>query len=79
MTEHSELSEFLDAPGAPYYCGFKASDIGQCFYKIRDNTVRPRHFLSANNANEIEAILSNREGHSLHKIIDDDKILMKFA
>ena len=75
MTEHSELSEFLDAPGAPYYCGFKLSDIGASLYKIRDDSVKPRHFLGADNADEIEAILSDREGHSLHEIIDGDEPL----
>src|SRR6266498_790529 len=71
----SELSEFFDAPFAPYYCGFKASDIGACLYKIRDDSVRPRHFLGADNEDEIEAILSDREGHSLHEYIDGDKPL----
>ncbi|CAB4393934.1 unnamed protein product [Rhizophagus irregularis] len=70
MTQ-SELSEFLDAP-APYYCRFKASDIGASLYKIRDDSVRPRHFLGADNANEIEAILSDREGHFLHEVINGD-------
>src|SRR6266542_6776769 len=74
MTQ-SELSEFLDATSAPYYCGFKASDIGQCQYKICDDTVRPRNFLGADNEDEIEAILSDREGHSLHKYIDGDEPL----
>ena len=73
MTQ-SELSEFLDAP-APYYCGFKASDIGQCLYKIRDDSVRPRHFLGADNEDGIEAILLECEGHSLHEIIDGDEPL----
>ncbi|UZO28454.1 uncharacterized protein OCT59_021976 [Rhizophagus irregularis] len=72
MTQ-SELSEFLDAP-APFYCGFKASDIGQCLYKIRDDSVRPRHFLGADNEDEIEASLE-REGHSLHEFIDGDEPL----
>ena len=74
MTQ-SELSEFLDAPSAPYYYGFKASDIGQCQYKIRDDSVRPRHFFGTDNENEIEAILSDREGHSLHEYIDGDEPL----
>src|SRR2546429_1366881 len=69
MTQ-TELSEFLDAPFALYYQGYKASDIGACLYKIRDDSVRPRHFLGADNEDEIEAILSDREGHSLHEIID---------
>src|SRR2546430_2516668 len=75
MTEHSELSEFLNTPFAPYYCEFKAFDISACFYKIRDDTVRPRHFLGTNNADEIEAILSNHEGYSLYEIIDSDDSL----
>src|SRR6266480_3621908 len=70
MTEHSELSEFLDAPFAPYKQGFKTEDVGECLYKIRDDSVRPRHFLGADNEDEIEAILSDCEGHSLHEIID---------
>jgi hypothetical protein len=70
----SELSEFLDAP-APYYCGFKASDIGASLYKIHDDSIKPRHFLGADNVDEIEAILSDREGHSLHEIIDGDEPL----
>src|ERR1043165_5879181 len=74
MTQ-SELSEFLDAPSAPYYCGFKASDVGQYFYKIRDDSVQPRNFLGADNEDEIEAILAEREGHSLHEIIDGDEPL----
>ncbi|GES83069.1 highly derived D5-like helicase-primase [Rhizophagus clarus] len=65
-------SVFEDAP-APY--GFKASDIGAYFYKIRDDTVRPRQFLGADNADGIEAILLEREGHSLHEIIDGDEPL----
>jgi len=71
----SELSEFLDTPSAPYYCGFKASNIGQCLYKIRDDSIKPRHFLGADNEDEIEAILSDHEGHSLHEYIDSDKPL----
>ena len=74
MTQ-SELLNFLDAPFALYYCGFKASDIGACLYKIRDDSVRPRHFLGADNEDEIEAILSEREGHSLHEFIDGDEPL----
>src|SRR3954453_15289818 len=70
----SELSEFFDA-SAPYYCGFKASDIGASLYKIRDDSVRPRQFLGADDANEIEAILSDHEGHSLHEFIDGDEPL----
>ncbi|CAI2196626.1 1231_t:CDS:1, partial [Funneliformis geosporum] len=54
---------------------FKASDISASLYKIRDDSVKPRHFLGADNADEIEAILSDREGHSLYEIIDGDEPL----
>src|ERR1044071_8883199 len=74
MTEQSSLSEFFDA-SAPYYQGYRASDIGASLYKIRDDSVKPRHFLGADNADEIEAILSEREGHSLHEFIDGDEPL----
>ncbi|RIB19994.1 hypothetical protein C2G38_2180375 [Gigaspora rosea] len=73
MTQ-SELLEFPNVP-VPHYCGFKASDIGQCLYKIRDDSVRPRNFLGADDADGIEAILSDREGHSLHEFIDGDEPL----
>ncbi|RIB01140.1 hypothetical protein C2G38_2297601 [Gigaspora rosea] len=73
MTQ-SKLSEFLNGP-APYYCGFKASDIDQCLYKICDDSIRPRNFLGADNEDGIKAILSDREGHSLHEFIDGDEPL----
>src|SRR3954463_6848415 len=73
MTQ-SELSEFLDT-STPYYCKFKVSDIATSLYKIRDDSVKPRHFLGADNADEIEAILSDREGHSLHEFIDGNEPL----
>ncbi len=69
----SKLLEFLDAPA--FYCGLKASDIGACFYKIRDNSVRSRNFLGADNEDGIETILADHEGHSLHEFIDSDEPL----
>ncbi|CAI2193813.1 18462_t:CDS:1, partial [Funneliformis geosporum] len=54
---------------------YKAEDISECLYKIRDNSVRPRHFLNVDNEDEIEAILSDREGYSLHKYINGDEPL----
>ncbi|CAB4411310.1 unnamed protein product [Rhizophagus irregularis] len=69
----SELSEFLDA--LSFYCGLKASDIGACFYKIRDDNIRPKNFLGADNEDRIEAILTDHEGHSLHEFIDGDEPL----
>ena len=74
MTQ-SELSEFSSDAPTLYYSGYKASDIGACLYKIRDDSVRPRHFLGADNADEIEAILSDRKGYSLHEFIDGDEPL----
>ncbi|CAB4396785.1 unnamed protein product [Rhizophagus irregularis] len=75
MTEQFELSEFLNVPSTLYYCGFKASNIGISLYKIRDDSIKPRHFLGADNEDEIEAILSEHEGHSLHEIIDGNEPL----
>ena len=60
---------------ALYYCGFKATNVGQCLYKIHNDINRPRHFLGADNEDEIEAILSEREGYSLHEFIDGDELL----
>ncbi|CAI2199930.1 17651_t:CDS:1, partial [Funneliformis geosporum] len=49
---------------------FKAKDIGECLYKIHDDSIRPRHFLGVDNKDEIEAILSDCEGHFLYEYID---------
>ncbi|CAI2199096.1 19108_t:CDS:1, partial [Funneliformis geosporum] len=53
---------------------FKAEDICKCLYKIRNDSVRPRHFLGADNEDEIEAILSDCEGYFLHEYIDGDEL-----
>src|SRR3954452_18675578 len=68
-------SDFFEDAPVPHYCGFKASDIGASLYKIRDDSVEEKSFLGADNEDEIEAILSEREGHSLHEIIDGDEPL----
>ncbi|RIA92097.1 hypothetical protein C1645_821177 [Glomus cerebriforme] len=68
------LLDFFNTP-VPYYQGFKAKDIGACLYKICDNSVRPRNFLGTDNEDEIETILTDRKGHSLHEFIDDDELL----
>ncbi|RIB19627.1 hypothetical protein C2G38_2035911 [Gigaspora rosea] len=65
----SELLENLDSTTL-YYCGLRASDIGACLYKIRDDSVKPRNFLGTDNEDNIEAILLDHEGHSLHEFID---------
>jgi hypothetical protein len=71
----SQSDFFEDAPPALDNCGFKASDIGEYRYIIRDDSVRPRNFLGADNEDEIKAILLEREGHSLHEFIDGDEPL----
>ena len=68
-----ELLEFLNTLFAS--CEFNAFDIGEYQYKICDNSVRPRQFLSVNNEDEIEVTFTDREGHSLHKIINSDEPL----
>ncbi|CAB4395598.1 unnamed protein product [Rhizophagus irregularis] len=74
MTEQSSLSEFLssDTP-APYE--FKSAGVGEYRYKIWDDSVRPRHFLGADHEDGIEAVLLEREGHSLHEFISGDEPL----
>ena len=57
-----KLSEFLNTPSILYSCGFKASDVSYCLYKIYDDSIRLRQFLGADNEDEIEVILSDHEG-----------------
>src|SRR5215212_231195 len=52
--------------------GFRTGDVAECLYKIRDDSVRSRSFLGADNKDGIEAILSDREGH---EFIDGDEPL----
>jgi len=59
----------------PYKQGFKAENVNECLYKIHDDNVRSRHFLSTDNKDEIEAILSDHEGYSLYEYIDSDEPL----
>ncbi|CAB4419639.1 unnamed protein product [Rhizophagus irregularis] len=66
-------SDFFEDASA--LCGFKAKDIGEYRYKIRDDSVKEKSFLGADNGDEIEAIVSEREGHSLHEFIDGDEPL----
>src|SRR4051794_18987970 len=70
-----ELSEFLDTPFTLYKQDFKAEDISECLYKIHDNSVKLRHFLSANNEDEIEVMLLDHKGYFLHEFIDSDEPL----
>ncbi|GBC40919.2 uncharacterized protein OCT59_029341 [Rhizophagus irregularis] len=72
MTQ-SELSEFLSDAPAPYE--FKSASVGEYRYKIWNDSVRPRHFLGADHEDGIEAILLEREGHSLHEFISGDEPL----
>src|SRR6266540_1919738 len=72
---HSELSEFLDVP---VLYEFKSAGVGKYRYKIWDDSVRLRHFLGVDHKDGIEAILLEREGHSLHEFISEDKLLRPF-
>ena len=58
--------------GAFYHRGSKAESVAEYMYKIRDDSVRPRQFLGTDTEDGIEAILSERQGHSLHEFIDGD-------
>jgi|SRR6266498_966988 len=73
-----ELLEFSDMLFALYYCGFKVSNIGQCLYKIYDNSVRLRQFLDVNNKDKIKIILSDHKDHFLYEIIDKNELLYSF-
>ncbi len=63
---------------APYSCGFKASNVGHCLYKIYDDSIRIRQFLGVDNEDKIKVILSDHEGHFLHEFIDGDEPLHSF-
>ena len=52
-----------------YHRGHKAEDVAEYIYKIRDDSVYPREFLGTDTEDGIEAILSDRGGHSLHEFI----------
>ncbi len=69
-----KLLEFLDAP-TPYKYRHKASDIDIYLYKICDDSIRLRHFLSVNNEDKIEVIFSDYKGYLLYEIIDGNDIL----
>ncbi|PKY60169.1 hypothetical protein RhiirA4_483565 [Rhizophagus irregularis] len=71
MTQ-SELLEFFNVP-ALYKQGFKAKDVSECLYKIRDDSVRPRHFFSADNKDEIKAIV---KAISYMNILMDKKLCL---
>ena len=58
-----------------YYCEFKAFNIDAYLYKIRNNSVKSRYFLSVDNEDKIEVILSDYEGYSLHEFIDENELL----
>ncbi|RIB08844.1 hypothetical protein C2G38_2210559 [Gigaspora rosea] len=64
--------------GAFYHRGAKAVSIAKYKYKIRDDSVKPRQFLGTDTEDGIEAILSERQGHSLHEFIDGDDLLRPF-
>ncbi|CAG8487394.1 23157_t:CDS:2 [Cetraspora pellucida] len=47
-------------------------------YKICDDSVKPRQFLSTDTEDGIEAIFSKQQGYSLHEFIDGDDPLQLF-
>jgi hypothetical protein len=77
LDEDTNLSEFIDK-SVKYYCGTSLAGVDANIYKFCDDSVRSRRFLGADNENEINAILSDHDGHSLHEIIDGDKLLRSF-
>ena len=65
--------------GAFYHRGGgKAESVAEYMYKIRDDSVKPRQFLGTDTEDGIEAILSERQGHSLHEFINGDDPLRPF-
>jgi hypothetical protein len=64
--------------GTFYHRGFKAESVAEYMYKIRDDSVKPKQFLGTDTEDGIEAILSERQGHSLHEFIDGDDPLRPF-
>ena len=71
-----ELEEEND--GELYHRGPKAESVADYLYKFRDDSVKPRQFLGTDSEDGIEAILSERQGHSLHECIDGDDPLRPF-
>lgn len=69
--ENNEISGF-------YHRGHNAESVAEYIYKIRDDTVRPREFLGTDSSDGIEAILTDRHGHSLHEYIKGDDPLRPF-
>ncbi|CAG8603943.1 3454_t:CDS:2 [Cetraspora pellucida] len=47
-------------------------------YKIRDDSIKPRQFLGTDSEDEIKAIFTEHQGHSLHEIIDGNDPLRPF-
>src|SRR3954453_21175387 len=73
-SEDCDLSDFFDSE-VRYYREISLEIISGNLYKFRNDSVRPRSFLGADDEDGINAILSDHESHSLHKIIDGDKPL----
>jgi hypothetical protein len=71
LDEDVNLSDFIDN-SVKYHSGTSLASISGDQYKFRDDSVKPRRFLGANDEDEINAILSDHDGHSLHEIIDGD-------
>src|SRR3954447_19988149 len=69
-----DLSDFFDSE-VRYYREISLEVISGNLYKFRDDSIKPRSFLGADDENGINAILSDHESHSLHEIIDGDEPL----
>src|SRR5437868_156841 len=63
--------------GALYHRGLKAVSVAEYMYKIRDDS-NNYEFLGTDTEEGIEKILMDRQGHSLHEIIDGDDPLRPF-
>ncbi|CAJ0642949.1 923_t:CDS:1 [Entrophospora sp. SA101] len=70
-------TSFEDVNSAFFHRGHKAESVAEYLYKIRDDS-NNYEFLGTDTEDGIEAILSERQGHSLHEIIDGDDPLRPF-
>ena len=74
VNDHDHVTD-ISENARGYHCGTSLETIGGNLYKFRDDSVRPRRFLSTDDEDGINTILSDHEGHSLHEIIDGDEPL----
>jgi hypothetical protein len=77
LEEDANLSDFINS-SVKYYRRTSLAGVGANIYKFRDDSIRPRRFLDADNENRINAILSDHNRHSLYVIIDGDELFHLF-